>query len=175
MKESNEYIDFNESVIIIKDGIAYVPEEKEKEEKKEYTYKSITLFYERVRTSLNVGITSISNDMIDFFEYAPMAEIKIKGMVPKWEELDELKTQMFYTCIVYQTCAALCPVASSRQEIEQTTPSLTLKFASPKNDKPCEMFYAKIDELLSEILEDEFEQSTRFMVSEPTFGFVNKR
>lgn len=128
-------------------------------------YTTIPDFYDRVRTSLNAPISTISNEMIDYFENAPMAEIKIKSRVPIWKDLTGLKKNLFQTCIIYMTCYQLCPIASSKNITEQTTPSLTLKFQSNTNEKPCERFLSLIDDLIAQILDEELQWSFGFEVT----------
>lgn len=117
------------------------------------SYKSIPDFYNRVRSSLNGNM--ISNETIDFFENAPMAELRMKQRVPNWEELDDTNTLLFQTCIVYMTCYALCPVASSMRISRQKDPSLEIEFSTTKQDNPCDRFLAMIDDLTSLITDEE--------------------
>lgn len=133
-----------------------------------WTYYDIPNFYDRVRTSLNVGVSIITNDVIDYFEHAPFAQIKMRERVPIWRSLNEDKTNLFQTCIIYMTCYNLCPLVGSRGKVtEQTTPSLTLKYdvSSQKNAKPCDRFLALIDDLVSMILDEEPEYLFGFKVT----------
>lgn len=174
IKELLDSLDFSEHIMIIKDGEEFYPdgpppEEPEPEPPREdFTYKDIENFYERVRSALNVGSVMISDEYIDYPENAPMAERKIKKRVPNWVELDDDKFALFQTCIVYMTCYILCPAVSSRRHIEQTTPSLTLKYADTSNDKPCERFLALIEDLLDEILDEEQNPFYGFEVTYPS-------
>lgn len=131
-------------------------------------YTTIPNFYDRVRGALNVPITTISNDVIDYPENASMAEMKIKSRVPIWKELTGIKKSLFETCIIYMTCYQLCPIASTRNITEQTTPSLTLKFSTNTNGKPCERFLALIDDLIAQIMDEELQWSFGFEVTKPT-------
>lgn len=123
-----------------------------------WDYTEIPNFYDRVRFSLNIGSLSVSNDVIDYFENAPMAENEMRKRVPTWRSLNAFKTSLFQSCIVYMTCYHLCPLISSQGKIvEQTTPSLTIKYATNNNNngKPCERFLSLIDDLVSQILDEE--------------------
>lgn len=123
-------------------------------------YKSIDNFYDRVRSSLNVG-NSMSDTMIDYPENAPLAEERIKRMVPNYEELDQYKKLLFDTCIVYQTCYSLCPIASSMIIKRQKDPSLEIEFSENKtSSNGCERFLYMIEDLISQIEGDE--KSTYF-------------
>lgn len=120
-----------------------------------WDYTEIPNFYDRVRSSLNTNSVIVSNEVIDYFENAPMAENEMRRRVPIWRSLNEFKTQLFQTCIIYMTCYKLCPMVSSHGKItEQTTPSLTLKYdVGNENGKPCERFLWLIDDLVAQILE----------------------
>lgn len=130
-----------------------------------YFYQNIPNFYNRVRSALNVG-TAISDEEIDYFENAPMAERKIKQRVPDYENLTADKLPLFETCIIYMTCYALCPIVSSRRIARQKDPSLEIEFASgANNEKPCERFLALVDDLISQINEEEIETFFGFKVT----------
>lgn len=131
-------------------------------------YTTIPDFYDRVRMALNTPISTISNEMIDYFENAPMAEMQIKSRVPIWKYLTGIKKNLFQTCIIYMTCYQLCPITSANNITEQTTPSLTLKFQSNVNEKPCERFLALIDDLIAQILDEELQWSFGFEATKPS-------
>lgn len=131
-------------------------------------YTTIPDFYDRVRGALNVPVTTISDDMIDYPENASMAEMKIKSRVSIWKELTGIKKSLFETCIIYMTCYQLCPIVSARNITEQTTPSLTLKFSNNDTGKPCEHFLALIDDLIAQIMDEELQWSFGFEVTKPT-------
>lgn len=117
----------------------------------EFYYQNIPHFYDRVRSSLNVG-NMISDEVIDYFENAPLAEMKMKQRVENWEELDENQTLLFQTCIIYMTCYALCPIASTMRISRQKDPSLEIEFAaSQQQGNPCDKFLALVDDLVSQI------------------------
>lgn len=131
-------------------------------------YTTIPDFYDRVRGALNVPVTTINNDMIDYPENAPMAEMRIKSRVPIWRELTGIKKALFETCIIYMTCYQLCPIASAKNITEQTTPSLTIKFSTNDNGKSCERFLGLIDDFIAQILEEKLQWSFGFEVTKPS-------
>ncbi len=139
-----------------------------------WNYTEIPNFYDRVRSSLNASTGIISNEVIDYFENAPMAENKMRQRVPIWRDLDEFKTQLFQTCIIYMTCYQLCPLVSSYGKVtEQSTPSLTLKYStSATNNNSCERFLSLIDDIVSQITEEEPKSFFGFKVTKeyPEFG-----
>lgn len=116
-----------------------------------WSYQSIPNFYDRVRTALNVG-SGIDDTTIDFFEYAPMAEMDIKKRLPNYEELDKTQRLIFDTCIVYMACYKLCPLASTMRITRQKDPSLEIEFASSSTkEQPCERFLMMVDDLIAQI------------------------
>lgn len=132
---------------------------------KTWTYQRIPNFYDRVRGALNVG-NLMDDEAIDFFENAPMAEIKVKKRVPNYEELDDIKRMIFETCIIYMTCYALCPIASTMRISRQKDPSLELEFASNgNNENPCDRFLEMVDDLISQINEEEVTSFFGFRVT----------
>lgn len=132
---------------------------------KTWAYQSILNFYNRVRGALNVG-NLMDDETIDFFENAPMAEIKVKKRVPNYEELDDIKRMLFETCIIYMTCYALCPIASTMRISRQKDPSLELEFASSgNNENPCDRFLGMVDDLISQINEEEVTSFFGFRVT----------
>lgn len=133
----------------------------------EYYYQTIQNFYDRVRSALNVG-NMISDSVIDYFENAPLAEMKMKQRVENWEELDEMKTLIFQTCIIYMTCYALCPLASSMRISRQKDPSLEIEFAASAQQQknPCDRFLALVDDLVAQILEEDTPLTFGFKVTQ---------
>lgn len=165
--EFEDLFNFDESIEVFKDtDTPEIPEEPEEEEKTDFYYTTIPDFYDRVRSIINSKSLSISDSMIDYPENAPMAEMRIKARVPNWEELNEFKTSLFQTCIIYMTCYMLCPLASANSIIEQTTPDLTLKYAENKsNVSPCERYLWMIDDLIAEITGEEYSSFFGFRVT----------
>lgn len=127
-----------------------------------WLYQDINDFYNRVRASLNA---TIDDSTIDFFENAPLAETKIKQRVPNWEDLDETNTLLFQTCIVYMTCYALCPLASSLRVKRQKDPSLEIEFGASDQQNPCDRFLAMIDDLIAQINGEEPQNLFGFRVT----------
>lgn len=144
------------------------PAEDDSNKCKIYTnwiYQTIPHFYDRVRVALNVG-SLMDDTTIDFFENAPMAELKIKERIPNYEELDSIKRLLFETCIIYMTCYALCPVASTMRITRQKDPSLELEFAaSSSKESPCDRFLAMVDDLINQINEEEVTSFFGFRVT----------
>lgn len=125
------------------------PEEPiEPEPEPTYIYQTINNFYDRVRGALGAGL-SITDDMIDLYEYAPYAELQIVKRVPNFCCLSDIKYALFETCIVYMTCYALCPIASQMRIRRQKDPSLELEFAEATNSGNCNRFLELIDDIIT--------------------------
>lgn len=132
-----------------------------------YLYQTIDNFYDRVRSSLGIG-NAITDEEIDLFENAPMAELKMVKRVPEYYFLNDEKYMLFESCIVYATCYALCPVVASRRITKQKDPSLEIQFATSTEEKPCERFAALIEDLLLEINETEVDFFVGFQTTPPS-------
>lgn len=132
-------------------------EETGKKTREDFTYKDIDNFYNRVMGCMGLsGGNVFQEEVLDYPENAPTAERRVKSLVPNWVELDEEKFKLFQTCIIYMTCYILCPIANSRKVSQQTTPSLTLKFAdSATQPTPCKRYLDLLNDLLAEIAEEE--------------------
>lgn len=126
------------------------PEEPEPEPEPEpvYIYQTINNFYNRVRGALGAGL-SITDDMIDLYEYAPYAELQIVKRVPNFCCLSDIKYALFETCIVYMTCYALCPIASQMKIKRQKDPSLELEFAVSTVSVDCNRFLELIEDIIT--------------------------
>ncbi len=134
-------------------------------ENTEWYYQTIPDFYNRVRSALNVS-NMLTDDTIDYFENAPLSEIKMKQRVENWEELDDTQTLLFQTCIIYMTCYAVCPIASSMRISRQKDPSLEIEFAtSTQSGNPCDRFLALVDDLVGQINGEESMTSFGFKVT----------
>lgn len=140
-----------------------------------YYYKNIEKFYDRVRSSLNTNGINITDELIDLPENAPMAELRLKSRVPTWDSLDGEKQFLFDSAMVYMTCYMLCSVAYSKSVTEQTTPSLTLKYSTNANQKPCERFIALVDDLVAEINGEEITNFLGFKVTAGSRGCCPKK
>lgn len=130
-----------------------------------WIYQTIPDFYDRVRNSLNVG-SLIDNTTIDFFENAPMAEMKVIERLPDYSGITGIKRMLFETSIVYMTCYALCPIASTMRISRQKDPSLELEFASSAiEENPCDRFLSMVDDLIGQISGEESSSFFGFRVT----------
>lgn len=121
--------------------------------KKNFTYPGIPNFYDRVRLSLGSAASGITDEQIDYPEYAPSAENAMRSRVPGWEELDEFNSSLYQTGIVYMTCYSLCFVVnSSGRVVSQKTPALEIKFGSVNlPERPCDRYLMLVDDIVSKI------------------------
>lgn len=67
------------------------------------TYTDIADFYDRVRASLQIDSSVLSDAKINYPEYAPLAERQMKKRVLKWETLVGEDLTDFETAVVLQT------------------------------------------------------------------------
>lgn len=96
-----------------------------------WSYKDINYFYDRVRMLLNnVSNVSLTDDMIDYYEKAPSAELYVKRKVPNWQELDETKFKMFESAIVYLTASYNQNYAMSKVAKKRQLPTMTIEYTA---------------------------------------------
>lgn len=149
------------------------PEPEQPEPEPTYIYQTINNFYNRVRGALGAGL-SITDDMIDLYEYAPYAELQIVKRVPNFCCLSDIKYALFETCIVYMTCYALCPIASQMKIKRQKDPSLELEFMDSTKMGDCNRFLELIDDIITcQINEEEREYFVGFKVTKASPSIPN--
>lgn len=96
-----------------------------------WTYKEIDFFYDRVRVLLNnVSQVSLTDEMIDFYEKAPTAELYVKKNVPHWQELDEAQFKIFESAIVYLTASYNQNYAMSKVAKKRQLPTMTIEYTA---------------------------------------------
>lgn len=120
-----------------------------------WEYKDIISFYDRVRMLLNnVSNVSLTDDMIDYYEKAPSAELYVKKRVPNWQELDDTKFKMFESAIVYLTASYNQNYAMSKVAKKRQLPTMTIEYTADQiNMTPNGTFSLKeiADGLINEI------------------------
>ena len=158
MGENDKLIELSENV-----SFQEVPTPKDR---KDFTYKDIQNFYARVMSCLGMSQSALKPEELDYPENAPTAERRVKSLIPNWAELDNDKFGLFESCIVFMTCFIMCPLANQRRISQQTTPSLTLKFSdSAVQPTRCDHYLDLLNELASEILEEETDSFFGFRVT----------
>lgn len=120
-----------------------------------WEYKDIISFYDRVRMLLNnVSNVSLTDDMIDYYEKAPSAELYVKKRVPNWQELDDTKFKIFESAIVYLTASYNQNYAMSKVAKKRQLPTMTIEYTADQiNMTPNGTFSLKeiADGLINEI------------------------
>lgn len=117
-------------------------------------YKDIDMFYDRVRSLLEVDKEDLSNATIDFPENAPLAESMIKRKVKNWEELPEEKQDTFETAIVFQTAIVVMPI--HRGDRFKVAQAQALKIEYKDNDLMISDILSQyLEELLTELVQQE--------------------
>lgn len=117
-------------------------------------YKDIDMFYDRVRSLLEVDKEDLSNATIDFPENAPLAESMIKRRVKNWENLPDEKKDSFEVAVVIQTAIISMPVhKGNRFKVAQAQ---ALKIEYREDDKMLsEVLSQYLDDVISELMEGE--------------------
>lgn len=112
------------------------------------------MFYDRVRSLLEVDKEDLSNATIDFPENAPLAESMIKRRVKNWENLPDEKKDSFEVAVVIQTAIISMPVhKGNRFKVAQAQ---ALKIEYREDDKMLsEVLSQYLDDVISELMEGE--------------------
>lgn len=113
------------------------------------TYKDIADFYDRVRASLQIDSSVLSDTKIDYPEYAPLAERQIKKKIPQWATLVDEDLTDFETAIVLQTAIKCYAQVPNNIKTKQTA-NMKIEYKDTKNTQPSLMNI--LVEQLNEIL-----------------------
>ncbi len=113
-------------------------------------YKNILNFYDRVRNVVGKDIIDFPNEVIDYYEYAPLAETLVKRAVPLWEELDEYKMEIFQSAIVYQTALNAIPILGINTFKATQTTSIKIEYKD-NNDSIKMAIEEMLDKLINEL------------------------
>lgn len=84
------------------------------------TYTDITDFYDRVRTSLQVDSSTLSDSKMDYPEYAPLAERLIKKKVTDWATLVDEDLTDLQTAVILQTAIKCYSLIPNNIKVKQT-------------------------------------------------------
>lgn len=141
-------------------------EDKPRIRRTRFDYRDIENFQQRVCSCMGQSTSSLTQEELDYPEHAPLAEYRVKKIIPNWRELDDAKFALFQSCIIFMTCYIMCPVVNSRRISKQTTPSLTLQYAdSAVQATPCDHYLDLMNDLAEEILEEETDAFYGFRVT----------
>lgn len=114
----------------------------------QYTgYKNIPDFYDRVRALLSADSVSLSDEIIDFPENAPLAEKMIKRRVVDWEVLPEEKEGVFESAVVCQTAIVMYGVTSANEYKVAQTQSLKVEYAE-RSTNTIDFLKGRLDSLI---------------------------
>lgn len=117
----------------------------------QYTgYKNIPDFYDRVRALLSADSVSLSDEIVDFPENAPLAEKMIKRRVIDWEVLPEEKIPILNTAVIYQTAIIARPLSKANEYKIAQTQSLKIEYAET-DISLLNVLSNRLDEILSEL------------------------
>lgn len=133
--------------------------------RKLWSYQDIDNFYQRVANCMGMG--SVDQTMVDYPENAPTAERRVKAIIKDWLTISEDKFALFESCVIFMTCYIMCPILrmSAGRVQQQTTPSLSLKYFEGAEVVPCDHYLELMNDLASEIKEEEVESFFGFRVT----------
>jgi hypothetical protein len=112
------------------------------------TYTDIADFYDRVRASLQIDTSVISDTKINYPEYAPLAERQIKKKLTNWETLVNDDLTDLQTAVVLQTAINCYSLIPSNIKVKQTA---NMKIEYKDNTNPTSLI-DNLVEKLNEIL-----------------------
>lgn len=145
-------------------GFSY---DKDAHFREDFTYKDIPDFAQRVSSCMGQATLIVSQEELDYPEHAPLAEYRVKKLIPDWRELDDEKFKLFQSCIIFMTCYIMCPIVNSRRVSKQTTPSLTLQYADAATQAtPCDHYLDLLNDLMEEITGEETDSFYGFRVTQ---------
>ncbi len=140
-----------------------------------WSYNDIDNFHNRVRAELNnVSSGTLTDDMIDMPEKAPIAEVLTKEKVTEWETYqteDEGKFAIFQACIVLQTAIYFEDYVITRQAKSMQSSSLNITFN--ENDGSSKItLRMRLEELLGllETVDSSAENYYGFRITRTTYG-----
>ncbi len=84
-------------------------------------------FPDRVRAVLNADSASLSDEVINSYEFRGFAEISVKAAVPTWDDIlaeDSERLDLLKSCVVIKTALTSLPtLRRGDRKVEQTTNS----------------------------------------------------
>lgn len=165
-----------DKLITMDDSLTADDETENEDSEKEWTYRDISSFYDRVRMALNaVSSQTLPDEYMDYPEKAPFAEKYIKSRVPQWAELDEEKFAIFESIIVYQTATMFQSLVASKHIRKKAIPTISLTYADTFDNMISGMSLEDMIEWLISQLNDEEESDAAFIGFRVTDGSKRHR
>lgn len=112
-------------------------------------------FPDRVRAVLNADNGSLSDEVINSYEFRGFAELSVKADVPTWEDIlveDGEKLDLLKSCIVIKTALTSLPsLRRGDRKVEQTTNSKVEYFDNSAFDSLAEQLEQRLELLYGQL------------------------
>lgn len=106
-------------------------------------------FPDRVRAVLNADSASLSDEVINSYEFRDFAEMSVKAAVPTWEDIlaeDGERLDLLKSCIVLKTALTSLPsLRRNDRKVEQTTNSKVEYFDNSAFDSLAEQLERRLE------------------------------
>lgn len=136
------------------------------------SYKDIVNFYDRVRKLSGFKEEKLPNEVIDYYENAPIQEQELLIMVKDVDLLPEAKRPIFESALIYKTAIAILnsyggtPADDGNIKVAQTT-NLKIEYFENGTRSILTNLYIKLNELLKALLgEDYSTDCVRFQITQ---------
>lgn len=112
-------------------------------------------FPDRVRAVLNADNSSLSDEVINSYEFRDFAELSVKAAVPTWEDIlveEGEKLGLLKSCIVLKTALTSLPsLRRGDRKVEQTTNSRVEYFDNSAFDSLAEQLEQRLELLYGQL------------------------
>lgn len=112
-------------------------------------------FPDRVKAVLNADSASLSDEVINSYEFRGFAEMSVKSAVPTWEDIlaeDGEKPDLLKSCIVIKTAITALPsLRRGDRKVEQTTNSKVEYFDNSALDGLAEQLEQRLELLYGQL------------------------
>lgn len=112
-------------------------------------------FPDRVRAVLNADNGSLSDEVINSYEFRGFAELSVKADVPTWEDIlveEGEKLDLLKSCIVIKTALTSLPsLRRGDRKVEQTTNSKVEYFDNSAFDSLAEQLEQRLELLYGQL------------------------
>lgn len=110
---------------------------------------------DRVRAVLNTDSASLSDEVINSYEFRGFAEMSVKAAVPTWEDIlaeDGERLDLLKSCIVLKTAITSLPsLRRGERKVEQTTNSKVEYFDNSALDGLSEQLEQRLELLYGQL------------------------
>lgn len=110
---------------------------------------------DRVRAVLNADSASLSDEIINSYEFRGFAEMSVKAAVPTWADIlaeDDEKPDLLKSCVVIKTATTALPsLRHGDRKVEQTTNSKVEYFDNSALDTLAEQLEQRLELLYGQL------------------------